>query len=144
MGDGALVAILLDAAVSWTWPLGPASAPKMCRLKQHAGDSANTVLLSSDQSPPRYRDSMICYLHVSSVVVLGAQFCRPRCSARYRLFSRMHSRTNMSLLDLNPGMDPLGRLVANAGGMETKHGHMLRLYRRGIVRDFQSERREGT
>ena len=41
-------------------------------------------------------------------------------------------------------MDPLGRLVANAGGVETQHGHMLRLHRRGIVRDFQSERREGT
>jgi hypothetical protein len=42
------------------------------------------------------------------------------------------------------GMDPLGRLVADAGGMEAQYGHMLRLHRRRIVLDIQGERREGT
>lgn len=135
-------------AVSWTWPLGPDSAPKMCRPKQHAGDSANTVLLSSDQSPPppslRYRESMILHLHMSSVVVLGAQLFRPRCSTRYRLFRGCIHEQIFRPSQKKTGLDPLGRLVANAGGMETQHGHMLRLHRRGIVRYFQSERREGT
>lgn len=114
-------------AVSWTWPLGPDSAPKMCRPKQHAGDSANTVLLSSDQSPPPLPP-------VSGVDDFAFTYVVGSCVGRSILssallypispFSRMHSRTNFSPLAKKNRSGP----PREAGGQRRWHGNATRSY----------------